>query len=95
MSTVATRNPARGKKGPRIDAARYDAMKKALLAVIPKRGEGVSFSDLERLVRARLPRETFAGASVPWYATNVKLDLEARGLVRRVAGSGPQRLLRT
>lgn len=92
--TVATKNPGQGKRGPRIDAARYHAMKTALLAVIPKAGDGVRFADLERLVERRLPRATFAGASVLWYATIVKLDLEARGFIRRVPGSSPQRLVR-
>jgi hypothetical protein len=93
--TVATKNPGKGKRGPRVDAARYDAMKTALLAVIPKAGDGVRFVDLEGLVEKRLPQATFAGASVLWYATIVKLDLEARGLIRRVPGSSPQRLVRT
>jgi hypothetical protein len=70
-------------------------MKVALLAVIPKAGDGVRFADLEVLVKKRLPRAMFAGASVLWYVTTVKLDLEARGLVRRVPGSSPQRLVRS
>ena len=93
--TVATKNPGRGKKGPRVDLARYKAMKNALLTVIPRTGDGVRFADLEGLVEKRLPRATFAGASVMWYTTVVKLDLEARGLIRRVPGSSPQRLVRT
>lgn len=93
--TIATKNPGKGKQGPRIDAERYDAMKIALLAVIPKTGDGVRFSDLEALVKKRLPKAAFVGASIPWYATVVKLDLEARGLIRRVPGSSPQRLVRT
>lgn len=93
-ATIATRNPGKGKQGPRIDAGRYEAMKTALLAVIPASGEGVRFADLAGLVEKRLPKATFAGASVPWYATVVKLDLEARGLIRRVPGSSPQRLVK-
>jgi hypothetical protein len=69
-------------------------MRAALLAVVPRGGDGVRFSDLAALVRGRLPRTAFRGASVPWYVATVKLDLEARGLLRRVPGSSPQRLLR-
>lgn len=94
-NTVATKNPGKGKRGPHIDAARYAAMKTALLAVIPKTGHGVRFADLVGLVETRLPQTTFADNSVPWHTTIVKLDLEARGLVRRVPGSNPQRLVRT
>ena len=93
-TTVATKNPGKGKKAPRIDAARYDAMKAALLAVVPRAGDGVRFADLADLVEKRLPSATFKGASILWYVTTVKLDLEARGLIRRVPGSSPQRLLR-
>lgn len=93
-TTVATKNPGKGKKGPRVDAARYEAMKTALLAVIPQGGDGVRFADLAGLVKKRLPAATFEGASVLWYVTTVKLDLEARGLLRRVPGASPQRLVR-
>ncbi len=37
---------------------------------------------------ARLPGD-FEG-SVGWYATTVKLDLEARGLIERMPGESPQ-----
>jgi len=94
-TTIPTRNPGRGKKGPRIDSARYEAMKAALLDVIPRKGEGVTFASLPDLVKKKLPRSLFEGASIQWYATTVKLDLEARGLVKRVAGVSPQRLRRT
>jgi hypothetical protein len=94
-TTIATKNPGRGKKGPRIDTARCDAMKVALLDVIPRTGEGVTFASLSKLVEKKLPRALFQGASIMWYATTVKLDLEARGLIERVAEASPQRLRRT
>jgi hypothetical protein len=93
--TIPTRNPGRGKKGPRVDGARYEAMKAALLAVIPRTREGVTFASLPGLVERKLPRALFEGASIPWYVATVKLDLEARGLIRRVANASPQRLRRT
>jgi len=92
--TIATRNPGAGKKAPRVDAARYEAMRAAILAVVPRKGDGIPFAALPRLVAASLPKDAFRGASVPWYVATVKLDLEARGLLRRVPGSRPQRLLR-
>jgi hypothetical protein len=92
--TVATRNPAEGKKAPRVDAARYDAMRTALLKVIPANRDGVAFASLPSLVAKELPGDLFRGASIPWYVATVKLDLEARGLLRRVPGSRPQRIVR-
>ena len=94
-TTIQTKNPGRGKQGPRIDSARYDAMKAALLEVIPRTGEGVTFASLPKLVEKRLRPALFEGASILWYATTVKLDLEARGLLQRVAGVSPQRLRRS
>jgi hypothetical protein len=92
--TVATKNPGTDKKPPRIDAARYEAMKAAILAVIPCDAEGVTFASLPKLVGPRLPGDVFAGASIPWYVATVKLDLEARGLIERLPGKPPQRLRR-
>ena len=93
-TTIALKNPGKGKQAPRIDAVRYEAMKAAILAVVPTSGDGVAFASLSRLVAKKLPRDAFKGASIMWYATTVKLDLEARGLLMRVPGSSPQRLLR-
>jgi hypothetical protein len=92
--TVSTRNPGAGKRAPRIDAVRYEAMRAALLKVVPGAGDGVPFASLPALVAGDLPKDVFRGASIPWYVATVKLDLEARGLLRRVPGSRPQRLLR-
>lgn len=92
--TVPTRNPGAGKNGPRVDAARYEAMRAALLKVIPYGRDGVTFASLPSLVKKGLPRDVFRGASVPWYVATVKLDLEARGLILRVPGSRPQRIVR-
>lgn len=86
-----------GKKGVAIDRAKYDAMREAILAVVPRSGDGVAFLGLAALVKPLLPESVFGkDASVTWYVTTVKLDLEARGLVRRAdsGARGPQRLLR-
>jgi hypothetical protein len=91
---VMTRSVNTGRDNVRIAREMYDAMRKAILAVVPRRGEGLPFERLPREVARRLPKRVFAGASIPWYATVVKLDLETRGEIHRVPGSKPQRLLR-
>lgn len=92
---VLTLHPDADKQGVRIAAAKYDATRKALLRVIPARAPGVAFADLPDLVRPLLPIAVFGrDPAVRWYVTTVKLDLEARGLVQRVPGRGPQRLVR-
>ena len=92
---ILTLHPEKGKQGTRIAKDRYDAMRKALLAVIPKKKDGVAFGDLKTLVPAKLRGDVFEGASVTWYLVTVKLDLEARGEIERVPGRGPQRVRRT
>ena len=90
---VLTLHPS-GKQGVRIERVKYDAMVAALLAVTPATAPGVPFRGLADRVRPHLPAEVFpAGVSVSWYVTTVKLDLEARGALRRLKGS-PQRLVR-
>ena len=89
-------NPDPEKQGTNINREHYEAMKKALLAVIPKKGEGVVAKDLPALVASKLPETVFGPKdSVTWYTVTVKLDLEARGLIVRVPKARPQRLLRT
>ena len=92
---VEALTPTPGAQPTRVDRDRYEAVRKALLAVIPKRKEGVEFRELTALVKARLPNgEVPRGGSIQWYVTTVKLDLEARGLVERIPRSSPQRLRR-
>lgn len=78
-----------GKQGVNIDRARYDQIRSAIRAVLSERGE-ISFSTLADEVSVRLAGQ-FDG-SIPWYTVTVKLDLEARGIIRRVPGTRPQLL---
>ena len=83
-----------GKQGVRIERAKYDGMRAALLAVVPAEEPGVPFQGLADRVRQQLPADVYtAGVSVSWYLITVKLDLEARGVLRRLKGS-PQMLVR-
>ncbi|MBF0239828.1 MAG: hypothetical protein HQM12_19175 [SAR324 cluster bacterium] len=82
-------------KGTRIEKWKYEAVKKAILQVVPKGGEGILFKDLATLVETGLPERIKASlGSVSWYTTTVKLDLEARGEIKRVPDSKPQRLVK-
>ncbi len=69
-------------------------MRRAILDAVPGDEPGLRFMDLSKEVEQRAPRRLFENASVNWYTTTVKLDLEARGLIRRVPGVSPQRLVR-
>jgi hypothetical protein len=91
---IQTLNITPGRGGFRVARDKYDATRKAILEVVRANGEGVLFSELPRAVARKLPKALFANASVPWYTTVVKLDLEARGEIERVPGAKPQRLRR-
>ncbi len=95
MDRFQTLHPDPAKAGVRIARWKYDAVKEAILAVIPEEGPGLPFKDLAGKVRSALSPEVCSRmGSVPWYTVTVKLDLEARGRVRRVEGAKPQRLVR-
>ena len=89
---VMTLHPE-GKAGVNVDKRKYDSMRRAILKVVGRGRDGVPFGDLRTLVEPHLG-DVFEGASVGWYVTTVKLDLEARGELERVPGVRPQRLRR-
>ena len=92
---VQTLHPDPTKSMPAIEAWKYEAVRKAILKVVPKKGEGLLFKELPGRVRGLLSADELSRlGSVSWYTTTVKLDLEARGELERVPGSRPQRLLR-
>jgi hypothetical protein len=68
----------------RLDAAKYQAMRKAILAVLPKKAPGLTQSEIRKAVQTRLSEELYpGGAKVAWWAKMVQLDLEAKGIVDR------------
>lgn len=95
LDKVECRTPTPGKQPTRIDRRKFDAVRRAILAVLPRRGEGVLFTNLTGLVKAELTTDELANLGAPmWYVTTVKLELEVRGEIQRVKDSTPQRLLR-
>jgi hypothetical protein len=74
------------------DPAKYEAMKKAVLAVLPKTPPGLTVAEVQDRVLAHLPQDLFpGGAKSGWWMKAVQLDLEAKGLIRREKAS-PVRL---
>jgi hypothetical protein len=92
---MVCRTPAPGRQATTIARWKYDAVRRAILDVLPGSGEGVPFRRLPELVAGQLsPAERSRLGSVSWYTTTVKLELEVQGEIERVPGSKPQRLLR-
>ena len=78
----------------RVDADKYNAMKRAILAVLPKAVTGMTVADLKKGLLPRLPQDLFpGGAKAGWWLKGVQLDLEAKGLIARI-DSKPMRLRR-
>ena len=92
MMETLTATP--GKGGTRVQVAKYEAMRRALLKAIPKREKGVAFMELPERVLPHLPKGFAEENSVMWWVTVVKLDLEARGQVQRIPRVSPQHLRR-
>lgn len=92
---VTCKTPTPGKKPTNIERWKYDTVRAAILNIVSDHKDGVLFKDLPQLVGQRLPdniKEKLG--SVNWYTTTVKLDLEVREEIKRVAGSNPQRLIK-
>ena len=75
------------KQGVNISREKYEMICKAILSILRAHKE-ISFMNLSRAVEKEVNGK-FEG-SVMWYVTTVKLDLEARGTVKRVPNSRPQ-----
>jgi hypothetical protein len=86
--TVRTLNPQK-KQGVNISREKYEIISKAILSALRSQKE-MTFMNLSRAVEKEVCGK-FEG-SVMWYVTTVKLDLEARGKVKRVPHSRPQLL---
>ena len=84
--TIRTLHPEK-KQGVNISKEKYETIRKAILSTLQKHNE-MPFMKLSRAVEKEV-RGNFEG-SVLWYVTTVKLDLEARGKVKRVPNSRPQ-----
>ena len=80
-------HPDPDKQGVRIEKAKYDLMREAILENLQRHG-AMTFSQLGALIEDFM-QGNFDG-SVMWYYTTVKSDLEARGEIQRVPGSRPQ-----
>ena len=66
------------------DPAKYEAMKKAVLAVLPTVSPGLTVAQVQDGVLEHLPENLFPrGAKSGWWMKAVQLDLEAKGIVRR------------
>jgi hypothetical protein len=69
----------------RVDAAKFAAMREAVLAVLPDAAPGLTASQIKAQVLDRLPQALFPGGDkAGWWIAAVQLDLEAKSVIARV-----------
>lgn len=66
-----------------VDAARYAAIRRAFVAIMPKASPGLTPEETLERVLAHLPDLFPGGAGAGWWAKTVQLDLEAKGVIAR------------
>lgn len=78
----------------RLNRAKYGAMRKALLAVLPMEAPGMKVPDAKAALLPSLPEALFPGGNkAGWWLKAVQLDLEAKTVITRGPGS-PVRLFK-
>ena len=83
---IRTLHPEK-KQGVNISREKYEMIHKAILCILEEKKQ-MTFMSLSRAVEKQV-NGNFDG-SVMWYVTTVKLDMEARGEIKRVPQSRPQ-----
>jgi hypothetical protein len=71
----------------RVDARKYGAVREVMLEHVPAAAPGWTQAELRDGLVPHLPQDLWpGGAKAMWWIKLVQLDLEARGLLRRVPG---------
>lgn len=92
-TTVRIENVLQPGKTYTVDAAKFEAMRAALLAVVPATPPGMTPAEIRRAALPLLPPDLFPGGEkVGWWVKAVQLDQEAKGVLMR--SEKPVRLYR-
>jgi len=68
----------------RVDRAKYEAMRDALLSVLPGSSPGLTAAEAKARLLPLLPEALFPGGDkAGWWLKAAQLDLEAKGIVQR------------
>lgn len=68
----------------RVDRAKYEAMRAALLAVLPKTSPGLTVAEAKTALLPKLPEALFPGGEkAGWWLKAAQLDLEAKRVIAR------------
>lgn len=68
----------------RVDRPKYEAMREALLSILPNTSPGLTAAEAKEALLPLLPQELFPeGAKAGWWLKAAQLDLEAKKIVVR------------
>jgi hypothetical protein len=84
---ILTHHPDRNKNGNKISKKKYDIIRACILTCLEAQPL-LSYTDMANCVRESL-QDKFEG-SINWYVEVVKLDLEAKHIIKRVSETRPQ-----
>jgi hypothetical protein len=91
---IAIENAVSPGRTTRVDRAKYEAMRAALLAVLPAAPPGLTPAEAQRALVPLLRADLFpGGAKAGWWMKAAQLDLEAKRIIARAA-KPPVRLYR-
>lgn len=78
----------------RLNRAKYEAMREALLSILPQTAPGLKVAEAKEALLPHLDQNLFPeGEKAGWWLKSVQLDLEAKEIIARADGS-PVRLYR-
>ena len=87
---ILTKHPL-GKSGKNIDKQKYETLKQAILSALQKKE--LTHTELSDRLNKTL-KNKFEG-NISWYGETVKLDLEARKMIRRTDSKPPKYRLKS
>jgi hypothetical protein len=78
-----------------VDREKYEAMREALLLVLPDEEPGFTYNEMKAALLPNLPERLWpSGEKVGWWLMAVHLDLEAKNVMRRII-TKPLRFVKT
>jgi len=81
---VVVRTPNKPGYTARVDALKYEAMRKVMLRVLPRKAPGLTQQEMWDALARLAPRSEFPDrGKVGWWMKSVQLDLEAKKVVVR------------
>jgi len=81
---VVVRTPNKPGSSWRVDAVKYEAMRKAMMKVLPRKAPGLTQQEMWDALARAAPKSMFPDrGKIGWWMKSVQLDLEAKMIVVR------------